>query len=345
MNNEIREQVLGVVAGLRGEKRAAKGNAAAKALRWIKAYMGRGSKLRGAIRNAERANADLAGKGQRLQELLSKRTTDAALLRKYRPLAGEVKRLAATGELVGHGKMTRLNDEYFRLANESRLGRPSFLMGLGYPSFSGGFDVSGGVAFPKTRLDSGDLAQIKAFLAPHRSVKADKQAIEELKQYLGTHSVRSTDVLRSRLRKYHLANTAAGVATAAGLGGAGYGAYRATSGESKTASDRLAKQAQQRPMSRADQQTLARMKALSAQLRGSTSPTVTRGANGTVTSTWRGYIPPASGSSGQAPVASPAQRPAAAPVQRPAPAARGVAPASGRIQGLRIITQPEKIPQ
>ena len=229
MNNAIREQVLGMVAGLRGEKRAAKGSAIDKAFRWVKAYMGRGSKLRGAIRNAERYNADLASKGRQLQELLGKRTADAALLRKYRPLAGEVTRLATTGELVGHGKMTRLNDKFFRLADESRLGRPNVLMGLGYPRLSGGFDIIGGVAFPKSRLDYSDLARVRAFLAPHRSVKGDKQAIEELKRYLGTHSVRSTDVLRGRLRKYYLANTAAGVAGAAGLGGAGYGAYKAVS--------------------------------------------------------------------------------------------------------------------
>ena len=229
MNNAIREQVLGVVAGLRGEKRAANGDAAAKALRWVKAYMGRGSRLRGAIRDAERANADLASKGQLLKELLGKRTADAALLRKYRPLAGEVTRLAATGELVGHGKMTRLNDKFFRLAGEGRLGRPNALVGLGYPSFSGGFDISGGVAYPKSRLDYSDLARVRAFLAPHRSVKADRQAIAELRQYLGTHSVRSTDVLRGRLRRYYLANTAAGVAGAAGLGGAGYGAHKAVS--------------------------------------------------------------------------------------------------------------------
>ncbi len=231
MNSEIREQVLGIVAGIRGEKRAAKGSAVVNALRWAKAYMGRGSKLRGAIRNAERANADLASKGRQLQALIGKRTADAALLRRYRPLAGEVKRLAATGELVGRGKMMRLNDEYFRLANESRLGRPSVLTGLGYPSLvPGDIEVVGGMGFPKTRLDSSDLAKVKAFLGPHRSANADKQAISELKQYLGTNSVRSTDVLRSRLRKYHLANTAAGVAGAAGLGGAGYGAYKALSG-------------------------------------------------------------------------------------------------------------------
>jgi hypothetical protein len=200
--------------------------------------MGRGKKLRGAIRNAERANAELASKGRQLQELIGKRTADAALLRKYRPLVNEVKQLATSGALVRHGQVGRLNDKFFSLAGESRRGRPDALLGLGYPSFDPKeFDVIGGTAFPGTRLSSGDLARVKSFLAPHRSVKADKQAIEELKQYLGTHSVRSTDVLRNRLRKYHLANAAAGFAGAAGLGGAGYGAYKALSGKKETGLD------------------------------------------------------------------------------------------------------------
>ena len=234
MNNSIREQVLGVVAGIRGEKRASKGKAGGNVVGWLKEYMGRGKKLRGAIRDAERANADLASKGQQLKELLGKRTADAALLRKYRPLVNEVRQLANSGELVWRGKLSPLNDKFFSLASESRRGRPDILAGLGSPSFDPReFEVIGGTAFPGVRLYSGDLARIKAYMAPHRSVKADKQAIKELKQYLGTHSVSSTDALRSRLRKYYLANTAAGVAGAAGLGGAGYGTYKALSGKNE----------------------------------------------------------------------------------------------------------------
>lgn len=223
MNNEIREQVLGIVAGMRGEKRAARGGIAGRALKWLGAYMSRGKQLRSAIQNIE-------GKGRKLQELLNKRTSDAALLRKYRPLVNDVRRFARSGEAVGFSRMDELNSMFARLSNESRLGRLPFIPGLGRPSVNPGeWTILGNTAFPASNLDSSDLARIKEFLAPHRSSRADKQMIKELRQYLGTNSVSSADVLRNKLRRYHLTNTAVGLAGAAGLGGAGYGTYKALS--------------------------------------------------------------------------------------------------------------------
>ena len=101
------------------------------------------------------------------------------------------------------------------------------------------FSIIGTTAIPARRLSYMDTALIKKFLEPHRGVKADKQAIRELKQYLGANTSKDTDALRRKLRNYYLTNAAIGTAGAAGVGGAGYGygVYKTRQGGEKKAAE------------------------------------------------------------------------------------------------------------
>ena len=314
MNNDIRNCVLGMVAGMRGEKRASKGKAIGRTLRrgWELLSGSRADRLAGA---KARLTKELRRLGYQMETLTKDLDRSSPDPRNWS--------LPQTGQL---GMPPLFSKNQAKVLNSSK-----------WPS----------AASQNKALDA-EIAAIG------RRSSARRDALQHVGRLLDREQ-RAVDAARITGVATGGAGLGAGYGLHSLLGGKGDGEKKAAeayvAGFSKAAEllgvdpARLAKQAQQRPMSRHDQQTLARMKALSAQLRGSTSPTVTRSANGTVTSTWRGFIPPASGSSGQAPAPAPVQRPAAVPAQRPAPAAGNVAPPSRRIQGLRVITQPEHIPQ
>jgi hypothetical protein len=238
MDSEARELVLGIVVGLRGEKRAAKASAAGKALELIRGYLGRGKKLRGALRDATAFNDDLAYKAQRFNNLRGSRDAAAAILRGYRPFLSEMRELAASGRTLGYDELKGLrhrllNNGAFRMEGDTRGVIPA-MANIGSPAVGpGSTELVNGTLQSRYRVTPSDIDIVKKFLKPSLGVNRETRSkFKALEQYLGANSAKDTDAIRRELRRYYLAN-AAGVAGAGALGGAGYGAYRAVSGSGR----------------------------------------------------------------------------------------------------------------
>jgi hypothetical protein len=199
MNKYIREQVLGIVSGLRVEKLAAPVRVVEDAVRGIRTYTGRGGGVRGAVRGAARAAVGLAGGEKQLRELIGKRMADAVTRLRSRPLTNVARQFASSGGLLRSWKARQLDAGLSNLAREG---------GFGLKGFSpSGFGMAGGTVSSGSLPGAVDIARIKALLAQPYSVRADQKAVADLQQYLGTNSVRSTDVLRNKLRRSSVTNT------------------------------------------------------------------------------------------------------------------------------------------